>query len=123
MSWQNDRVQFARLLTELVANEYDIDAAADSMEISSEELDELFERAHKAWEAAKRNVQDVHDLGELPPGGSGWLTVNNVSVLVARHDEGVAISCYKLGHEDQDAFVETWALYSEVDEVDKDWEE
>ena len=54
--WEDNELQFARLLCELVANDYDPDLTALSMDLDDEELDELVERAHCVWEAAKARI-------------------------------------------------------------------
>lgn len=52
--WDNNLVQFARLLAEINATqEIDRDALLESMDIRPSELDELFDRAHDVWEKAK----------------------------------------------------------------------
>jgi hypothetical protein len=55
--WHDDSIQFPRLLAEIVANveltpAQHLEICA-SMDLESEELDELFERAQVAWEKAK----------------------------------------------------------------------
>lgn len=56
--WNDDLVQFARLLCEIVATHSEIDYAGlcASMDLDYDEVDELFERAHNSWERAKREV-------------------------------------------------------------------
>lgn len=53
--WNNNELQFARLLCEIVATQDKLDylALLESMDLEREQLDELFERAHKLWEEAK----------------------------------------------------------------------
>lgn len=53
--WENNHVQFARLLAEIVATQekLDIDALCASMDLTPGELDELFERAQASWEEHK----------------------------------------------------------------------
>jgi hypothetical protein len=57
--WENDLVQFARLLCEIVATQENLDAEAlcESMDLSLDEVDELFERAHQVWEQAKEDLR------------------------------------------------------------------
>lgn len=54
--WNNDLVQFARLLDEITAtfSEIDFPRLRESMDLPQERIDELFERARRVWEAAKR---------------------------------------------------------------------
>lgn len=49
--WNNDSIQFPRLIAEIIATQekLDIPALCESMDISVDELDELFERAQQAW--------------------------------------------------------------------------
>ena len=56
--WNNNEIQFARLLCELAAaNEsLAIEDVARSMDLEVEEVDELFERAHEVFEEAKENI-------------------------------------------------------------------
>jgi hypothetical protein len=55
--WERDDIQFPRLLAEIVATQ-DIDytAISDSMDLSEDEINEIFERAHKAFEASKERL-------------------------------------------------------------------
>jgi hypothetical protein len=56
--WKNNEIQFARLLCELAAlGVPDGDTWADlgeNMDLTPNDLDELFERAHEVWEQSKR---------------------------------------------------------------------
>jgi len=53
--WNDDLVQFPRLLAEIMATQDDLDllTLADSMDLSVGRVEELFERAHTSWEAIK----------------------------------------------------------------------
>lgn len=53
--WEDDRVQFARLLAEINATHSEIDFAAleESMDVQRDDIDELFERAEAVFEASK----------------------------------------------------------------------
>jgi hypothetical protein len=58
--WDNNEIQFARLLCELVANWEDdtcakqtIRAVASSMDLTYDQVNELFDRAEVVWEASK----------------------------------------------------------------------
>ena len=56
--WKNDKLQFARLLDEIRATQ-DLSAWTDlcaSMDLDPEQVDELFERAHRVWEDAKEKL-------------------------------------------------------------------
>jgi len=61
--WEDNEVQFARLLCELVANwdndtsaKQTIRAVADSMDLTVDEVNALFDRADSVWEESKRRV-------------------------------------------------------------------
>ncbi len=58
--WDNEEIQFARLLCELVANVDDLESekVCESMDFGIEELHELYERAHVRWERAKQEEFD-----------------------------------------------------------------
>jgi len=53
--WENNEVQFARLICELVANvdNLEFEAVAESMDLSKKELISLYDRANIVWERAK----------------------------------------------------------------------
>jgi hypothetical protein len=55
--WQYNHVQFPRLLSEIMASgcltEEVWDTLLESMDLESDELSELFERAQKEWETIK----------------------------------------------------------------------
>lgn len=53
--WEDDAVQFPRLLCELQANADDLslEQVAESMDLTLEEVGSLFDRAVKAWERIK----------------------------------------------------------------------
>lgn len=61
--WLNDRVQFARLLSEIIATqEVDVALLEDSMDLYASEIDKLFERAHVTWEQAKGSIERDPDI-------------------------------------------------------------
>lgn len=64
-TWENNEVQFARLIEELVATDAIDgrvwDGLQESMSLESDDLSVLFERARETWEAAKADF-------ELPEG-------------------------------------------------------
>lgn len=53
--WADDKVQFARLLCEIVATQegFDIKALCDAMDLEESDVQELFDRAERVWGAAK----------------------------------------------------------------------
>ena len=54
--WQDDKVQFARLICEIVAAQpwEDMTFLMESMDLRQSEVEELFDRAEEVWEAAKK---------------------------------------------------------------------
>lgn len=58
--WEDNSIQFPRLLAEIVATQsLDLDALCDSMDLSLSDLDELFERAVLDWEDIKNGAPNV----------------------------------------------------------------
>lgn len=53
--WERDDIQFARLLCEIVAVQEDLNipALAESMDLTVDEVNQLFDRADAAWERHK----------------------------------------------------------------------
>ena len=55
--WKRDDIQFPRLLSEIDANVMitpgDFEALCASMDLTKDEVHELFDRAHEAWAKAK----------------------------------------------------------------------
>ncbi len=62
-AWRNNSVQFPRLLSEISATQdkLDLGALAESMDMSVDEVNELFDRAQEEWEKVKAST-----LGNLP---------------------------------------------------------
>ena len=54
--WENDKVQFARLLCEIIATQdnLDLQALCESMDLPLKRVQELFERAHSVFEEEKQ---------------------------------------------------------------------
>ena len=55
-NWNNNKVQFARLLCEIQATQdhIDFDALSESMDLSVDDILSLFDRAVDVWEKAKQ---------------------------------------------------------------------
>jgi len=54
--WYNDEIQFPRLISEIQATcEFSLKSLMDSMDLSREQLNELFDRAQKKWERIKQS--------------------------------------------------------------------
>ena len=58
--WEDDHIQFPRLIAEIIATQEKLDVAAlcEAMDISIEELDSLFERAQVAWARLSYNTKN-----------------------------------------------------------------
>ncbi len=55
--WNNNEIQFPRLLAEINATqELDLDALAESMDLSVDSVKELFERANDKFEDIKTKI-------------------------------------------------------------------
>jgi hypothetical protein len=56
-NWSNSAIQFPRLICEINATQ-DLDCAAlaASMDLTLDELSELFDRAHAEWERIKKEI-------------------------------------------------------------------
>lgn len=53
-NWNNDAIQFPKLLAEIMATQaLDLPALAASMDLEIDEINALFDRANAAWEAIK----------------------------------------------------------------------
>lgn len=63
-NWENNAIQFPRLLAEIVATQehLDIPALAESMDLSVEEVNELFDRADQAWESIKEGWEPLTEV-------------------------------------------------------------
>ena len=53
--WNNNLIQFARLLCEIAATQdtFNADALCMEMDLNHDELNEMFDRAHEVWETYK----------------------------------------------------------------------
>lgn len=60
-AWDDDLVQFARLLCEINAtfSEIDVPGLCESMDLEPERIGELFDRADTVWEIAKGNREPM----------------------------------------------------------------
>ena len=58
--WDNNEIQFARLICELVANveNLEFELVSESMDLEESELQELYDRAHTVFENVKEVTQD-----------------------------------------------------------------
>ena len=53
----------------------------------------------------------------LNKGESCWVTVGNISVYLRSGDDGVSVTLYPLGKEDEESIAETWATYGEAEDL------
>ena len=80
-NWKNNAIQFPRLLAEIMATqELNMEALAESMDLSVEEVDELFDRADQEWEVAKEGnpvgleaILMDGKIGVTPDPMNGWV--------------------------------------------------
>jgi len=49
-----------------------------------------------------------------PRHSSVWITIDNISVYLRRHDWGVCIDLYPIGQEDKDSLASTWLTFDEA---------
>lgn len=65
--WDDDLIQFARLICEISANveisDNDWLALYQSMDLQPRDLHELFDRANKRWEEHKEKLRRKHGTG------------------------------------------------------------
>lgn len=54
-NWENSAIQFPRLLAEIMATQdkLDMESLANAMDLSVDEVSDLFDRADIAWESIK----------------------------------------------------------------------
>lgn len=59
--WRDNAIQFPRLLAEISATQdtLDMQALADAMDLSVEEVNELFDRADTEWERIKKEIDNA----------------------------------------------------------------
>lgn len=52
--WEDNRIQFPRLISEIMATQdLDLGLLAESMDLTIDEVNELFDRASEEWEIIK----------------------------------------------------------------------
>jgi hypothetical protein len=56
--WNNNTIQFARLLCEINATQDNIDwtLLCQSMDLDLSDIDDILDRAHYVWEKSKKNL-------------------------------------------------------------------
>lgn len=121
-AWNNDLVQFARLLCEIAATQdVDFDALSESMDLPKQCVDELFERAHVVFEGCKKyGLPAYNPIGdveiEVETDDMIWLaTEHGLDVGVRVSSEGLSVVVYQQEEENQDTPVfEAWATLQEL---------
>lgn len=55
--WQRGDIQFPRLLCEIMATQdnLNLESLSESMDLSPEDIEEIFDRANEKWESSKRS--------------------------------------------------------------------
>lgn len=90
--WGNNAVQFPRLLAEIMATqELDMEALAESMDLSIDQVSELFDRADEAWEHIKANGEPLttlnlnifDDEGKVVDSGAVDMSLSELSDVVS----------------------------------------
>ena len=106
--WENNEIQFARLLCELMASNKDLHLAdtAKSMDLQLEDVSELFNRAHKVFEEAKIGGSRIQYEFEANESNERyWLGIRvkpdiQADVGVLHNSDGVSIDVWRCGNED-----------------------
>lgn len=52
-----------------------------------------------------------------------WITVDSISILISKKDEGVSVSLYPLDGESEESLAETWLTYAEAECDERLWPE
>lgn len=93
--WHDNSIQFPRLLAEILATQDKLDLAslAESMDLSTDEINELFDRAVAVWEATKAPnpatpSATMTGLMVSTDGGVSWASTAGVRVMF--HDANEA---------------------------------
>ena len=104
--WENNEIQFARLLCELVAADYNVTDAAKSMDLEVKDINELLDRAHEVFEAAKvEGARTQYEFEANEPNERYWLGIRvkpgvRVDVGVLHNCDGISIDVWKDSNED-----------------------
>lgn len=72
--WDSNTIQFARLLCEIAATQdLDMKTLAESMDLTLDQVNKLFDRANTEWEAIKQASIPVPVADDIPAGEEGDL--------------------------------------------------
>jgi hypothetical protein len=85
--WTDNAIQFPRLLTEIMATqEIDLDSLAESMDLSCDEVHEIFDRAEKTWTAVKNSGFMAADHGANQSNNIATILQHEISWFLGGHD-------------------------------------
>lgn len=106
-NWLNNAIQFPRLLAEIAATQsLDLQALAESMDVTIEELNDLFDRANNAWEDIKAGrpadlaaALKCGKIGVVPDPMHGWVARSfcDATRFTASTPEAAALACWTAG--------------------------
>jgi len=101
MSWENNEVQFARLLCELMAND-NIPDTAKSMDLEMKDIHELLDRAHTVWERAKiEGSPTPYEMDAKEGDTRYWLGLpHGLDVGLLHNDDGISVALWVNSNED-----------------------
>jgi len=102
MSWGNNEVQFARLLCELIASDYNVTDAAKSMDLEVKDINELLDRAHTVWERAKiEGPPTPYEMDAKEGDTRYWLGLpHGLDVGLLHNDDGISVALWVNSDED-----------------------
>jgi hypothetical protein len=115
-AWNNDFVQFARLLCEINATqEITIGDLCESMDLDVEHIEELFDRAHVVFENNKRNGFPIYnpvsnteievlESDTLWAGSPEW----GLDVGILINEDGLCIRVHNHTDDIEEAVVDLW---------------
>lgn len=115
-AWNNDFVQFARLLCEINATqEIDIETLCESTDLDVEEINELFDRAHDVFENNKRNGFPIYnpvgntEIEVLEP-DTLWVASPewSLDVGILINEDGLSIRVHNHTDDIEDEVVDIW---------------
>lgn len=109
--WNNNEIQFARLLCELVASNESLNLkeTAESMDLEIKDLDELLDRAHYVFEKAKTEglikqpifqtlqPESTHEYvatNAFKPNERVWVRVKTGDVGIMHNEDGISIDVW-----------------------------
>lgn len=120
--WENDEVQFARLLCELVAADYNVTDAAKSMDLDVKDINELLDRAHEVFEKAKvagAAFNEPYEIEATQADSRYWMgiPVYAVDVGLLHNKDGLSIQIWKReddGYHHKEALCDWWWTWDDI---------